>query len=107
MVLIEALDHQKKRFSINFTKFCFSLNHNADNSYLFVNGKKIFKAGNEIVNFSTYSCLESISNGSITAESREVFLNANVYDFSVDYDSIGKSDILNIHKNLRTKNNVK
>ena len=30
-----------------------------------------------------------------------------MYDFSVDYNSIDKSDILNIHKFLMTKNNIK
>ena len=39
-------------------------------------------------------------------ESREVSLNGTVYDFSVHYNSIDKSDILNIHKHLITKNNV-
>ena len=37
----------EKKFSINFskanTKFCLSLHYNADNSYLFVNEKEIFK----------------------------------------------------------------
>ena len=52
-------------------------------------------------------CLESISNGFSVAESRVVFLNENVYDFSVDYNSIDKSDIINIHKCLMTKTNIK
>ena len=49
----------EKKFSINFskanTKFCLSLHYNADNSYLFVNGKEIFKykAGNKNVNLPT------------------------------------------------------
>ena len=47
MVLMEAFDHQKKKFSINFTKadtkFCLSLHYNADNSYLFVNEEENFK----------------------------------------------------------------
>ena len=30
-----------------------------------------------------------------------------VYDFSVDYDAVDKSDILNIHKYLMVKNNIK
>ena len=30
-----------------------------------------------------------------------------MYDFSVDYDVIDKSDVLNIHKCLMTKNNIK
>ena len=40
-------------------------------------------------------------------ESREVFLNGNVYDFSVDFNSIDKSDISNIYKYLMNKNDIK
>ena len=86
-----------------------SLYYNADNSYLFVNGKEIFKfkADNKNVNFPTLFCLGSISNGFSATESREVFLNGNVYDFSANYNSLDKSDILNIPKYLMTKNNIK
>ena len=59
------------------------------------------------VNFPTQFCLGSISNGFRATESREVSLNGNVYDFTVDYNSIDKSDILNIHKYLIAKNNLK
>ena len=102
--LTEALDHQKKKFSINFTKantkFCLSLHYNDDNSYLLVNGKKIFKfkACNENFNFLTQFCLRSISNGFGAL--------GNVYYFSVDYNLIDKPNILNIHKYLMIKNNV-
>ena len=51
--------------------------------------------------------LESISDGFSVAESRVVFLDENVYDFSVDCNSIDKSDIINIHKYLMTKTNIK
>ena len=78
----------EKKFSINFSKankkFCLSLHYNADNSYLFVNEKEIFKfkADNKNVNFLTQFYLGSISNGfSATDSSREVSLNGNVYDF--------------------------
>ena len=74
-----------------------SLHYNADNSYFFVNGKEIFKADNKNINFPTQFCLGSISNGFSAAGSREVSLYGNVYDLSVDYNSIDKSDILNIH----------
>ena len=37
---------------------------------------------------------------------RSIF-KRNVNDFSFDYNSIDKSDILNIHKHLMTKNNIK
>ena len=98
-----------KKFNINFskakTRFCFSLHYNADNSYLFANGKEIFKfeAGNKNANFPTQFCPGSVSNGFNATESREVSLNGNWYDFSVDYNSIDKCDILNIHKYLMTK----
>ena len=65
------------------------------------------KTCNKNVNFPTQFCLGSISNGFIAAESREVSLNGNEYDFSVDYNSVDKSDILNIHKYLMKKNNIK
>ena len=86
-----------------------SLHYNADNSYLFVNGKEIFKfkLGNKNVNFPTQFCLRTIVIGFSATESREVSLNENVYDFSVDYKSIDKSDILNIHKYLMNNNNIK
>ena len=34
-------------------------------------------------------------------------LNGCVYDFSVDYDAIAVDDILDIHKYLIEKNNIK
>ena len=103
----------EKKFNINFTKantkFCLTFHYNADNSYLFVNGKEIFKlkADNKNVNFPTQFCHGSISNGFSGTESTEVSLNRNVYDFSVNYNSIDKFVMLNIHKYLMTKNNIK
>ena len=75
-----------------------SFHYNADNSYLFLNGKEIvkFKDDNKNVNFPTQFCLGNISNGFRNTESREVSLNENVYDFSVDKSSIDKYDILKI-----------
>ena len=49
----------------------------------------------------------SISNKFDAVDSREVSLNGNAYDFSVDYNAIDKSDILHIHKYLMVKNNIK
>ena len=45
-------------------------------------------------------CLGSISNGFGTTESREVSLKGNVYDFSATYNTIDKSNILDIYKYL-------
>ena len=54
----------------------------------------------------TRICLESISDGFSTTESREVSLNGIVYDFSANWNSIDKSDILNIHKYFMTTNSI-
>ena len=45
------------------TKFCLSLHYNSDNSYLFVNGKEIYKfKASKNVSFPSQFCLGSISN---------------------------------------------
>ena len=108
-----SFDSLGKKFSINFSKanskFCLSLHYNGDNNYMLVNGKEIFKlkADNRNINFPAQFCLGSISNGFGATESREVCLIGDVYDFSVDYNAIDKSDILNIYKYLTLKNNIK
>ena len=86
-----------------------SLHYSGDNSYLFVNQKEIlkFEVNSKNVKFPTQPCLGNISNGFGAPESREVSLNGNVYDFSVDCNSIDKSDTLNAHKYLITNNNIK
>ena len=65
---------------------------------MLVNWKEIFKfkVDNKNFNFSSQFFLGSISSDFYDTEPREVFLNWNVYDFSVDYNSFDKSDILNI-----------
>ena len=86
----------EKKFSISFgkakAKVYLTFHYNAGNSYLFVYGKEIFefRADNKNGNIPTHFCLESISNGVNANESREISLNANVYDFSVDYNFIDK-----------------
>ena len=104
---MKVLVQQKKKFSIDFskanTKFCLNL-LNADNSYLLMEKKYlILKPTIKMLTFQ----LGSISNGFSAVESREVSLNGNVNDFSVDYNSIDKYDIINTHKCLMTKNNIK
>ena len=75
---------------------------------LLMEKKKIkFKADNKIFNFPTRFCLGIISDGFGNTESREVSLNENVDDFSVEYSSIDKYDILNFPKYLMTMKNIK
>ena len=84
-----------KIFSINFskadTKCCLSLHYNRNNSYLFINGKEIFKfeADNKNLNFPMQFFLGSISN-SATIEARQSSLNGNVYNLSFNCNSIDK-----------------
>ena len=88
-------------FSIHFSKanakFCFSLHYIHNNSYLFVNGKEIFKfnANNKNFSFSTQFCLRTTSIGFGAIDSRKASLKGNAYDVSVDYDAIDKFEIFN------------
>ena len=66
-----------------------------------------FKANNGNVNFPTRFYIGSISNGSDATGSREVSLKRNMYDFSADYNTIDKFDILNIRKYLMVQKNMK
>ena len=74
---------------------------------MFVNTKEFCKckAVNKNVNFSCQFCLGSTCNK--FNEIEEVSFKGNVYDFSVDYNATGKSNILNIHKYLMVMNNIK
>ena len=65
------------------------------------------KASNKNINFPSQFCLGSISNKFDYVDPEEVSLKVNVYDFSVDYYPIDKSDILNMHKYLMIRNNIK
>ena len=63
----------EKKISINFSKanskFCLSLHYNADNGFLFVNEKEIFKLKptKKDANASKQFCLGNISNGFSTS----------------------------------------
>ena len=101
----------EKMHSINFTEhsktFCLSFHYNGANSYLFVNGQEIHKfkvKDSEIV--ATLLCLGNISKDWSVDNMKETGLNGYVYDFSVDHDATAVSDILEIHKYLKKKNEI-
>ena len=106
------------------------MHYNGANSYLFVNGAEIhkFKAKNsEIV--ANPLCLGNISRDFFVDNMKKTRLNEFVYDFSVDYDefvydfsddydefvydfsvdydAIAVDDILEIHKYLMKKHDIK
>ena len=97
---------QKKMYIPNFTvlgkKICLSLHYNSDDSYLFVNARKIvkFKAkDSEIVPYPL--CLRNISKN--LSISNATGLHGYVYDFSVDYKAIENDKIHDIHRYLVKK----
>ena len=98
--------------SVNFTdhreKYCLSFHYNGANSYLFVNGTEIIKLrakDSEIV--ATPLCLGNIAKDWSLDNTNDTGLNKYIYDFSVDYDTIAVDDILNIHKYLMEKSDMK
>ena len=98
-------------YSVNFTeinkKFCLSLHYNRSNSYMLVNGTKIIKFKANDSEITPYSlCLGNISKDWLVDNMKKTGLKDCVYDFSVDYDAILVSDILDIHKYLIEKNGI-
>ena len=103
---------EEKTYSINFTelrkKLCLCLQYNGANSYLVVNGTEIskFKARNSEIN-AIPLCLGNISKDFSADSMRITGFYGYVYDFSVDYDAIAVDDILDIHKYLMKRNDIK
>ena len=98
--------------SVNFTdhreKYCLSFHYNGANSYLFVNGTEIIKLrakDSEIV--ATPLCLGNVAKDWSLDNTNDTGLNKYIYDFSVDYDTIAVDDILDIHKYLMEKSDMK
>ena len=83
------------------------MRYNGENSYLFVNGTEIirFKAKDSDIN--PYElCLGNISKDWTIDNMKKTGLKGCVYGFSVDYDAIEDSGILDIHKYLMEKNGI-
>ena len=110
----QALEHTssaKKLYKIKFTekntKFCLRLHYHGASSYLFVNGTETtkFKAkDSEMVAYSL--CLGNVSKDWTNNNMKKTGFNGYICDFSIDYDAIAVSDILDIHKYLMKKNKI-
>ena len=88
-------------------KLCFSLHYNGANSYLFVNGTKIYKfkaKDSEIV--PSPLCLGNISRDWSEDNMKRNWFNGYFCDFRVDYDPIALDNIKDIHKYLMKKNDI-
>ena len=84
------------------------MHYNGANSYLFVNGTEIhkFKAKDSEI-LATPLCLGNILKDWSVDNRKRTGFNGYVYDFSVDYDATAVDDILDIHKYLMKKNDIK
>ena len=83
------------------------MHYNGANSYLFVNGTEIYKfkvKDSEILVCSL--CLGNISKDWSYDNMKKTGFNGYIYDFSIDYNAITVSDILDIHKYLMKKNGI-
>ena len=80
------------------------MHYNGSSIFLFVNATKIYQfkpKGSEIKIYSL--CLGNISGDFSVNKIKKTRLNGNVYDFSVDYNVIDTSNIIDIHKYLMKK----
>ena len=92
----------------NSKKFCLSLHYNGTNSYLFVNGTETYKfKAKDSETVASPLCLGNISKNVSVDNMKKTRLSGYVYGFSVDYDAVAVDDILDIHKYLMEKNNIK
>ena len=77
------------------------------NIYLFVNGTEIYKFTAKDTVINPYNlCLVNISKDFSRSNMKKTGFNGNIYDFSVDYDSINVDNIKDIHKYLMKKNEI-
>ena len=78
------------------------------NSYVFINGIKIykFKAKNSEINTAPL-CLGNVLKDFSVDNMKKTGLYRYACNFSVNYDSIDVDDILDIHKYLMKKHNIK
>ena len=113
--------YPEKTYSPNFSAgnkiFVLSLHYNGDNSFLFVNGRKVtqFKAKDDVFNNGRVLALGALTvpvyisgaNNRLSPKNvNDTKLYGNVYDFSLDYNPISNENILKIHKYLMKKNGL-
>ena len=74
---------------------------------MFVNSTEIIKFKAKDSEITLYPlCLGNISKDCSVDNMKKTRFKGYVYDFSVDYDAIAVSDILDIHKFLMEKNEI-
>ena len=100
------------KYPINFTqsgkRFVLSLHYNGSNSFLFVNATKIYQFKAKDPEIKRYPlCLGNISKDFTAFNMKRTGLSGYVCKFSVDYNIIDSSNIIDIHKYLMKKHDIK
>ena len=108
ITLTAEKEHSIQNINGQQNKFFPTLYYDKVYSYLFVNGVEIyrFKARDSEINVDRL-CLGNVSNNLSNDNIRKAELYRYIYDFSVGYYSIDVDDILDIHKYLMNRGNVK
>ena len=102
----------KKVYAINLSeqrkKSCLSLHYNGANNYLFLNCVEIFKfkAKDSKIN-AVLLCLGNASKDFSTDDMKKTGFYGYVSDFPGEYNSIDVDDVLDIHKYLMKKHDIK
>ena len=112
----QGLNHKlaaETKYSINFRinnfiKFCLSLHYNQSNSSLFINATKIYQFKAKDSEIKKYVLWLGNISGDFSANNMDkTELDEYVYDFSVDYRVFDASNIMDIHKYLMKKHDIK
>ena len=84
------------------------MRYNGTNSYIFVNEVKTDKFKTKVSEINPAPlCLGNVSNDFSVDNIQKIGLYWYAYNFLIDYESIYADDILDIHKCLMVKNNLK
>ena len=99
-------------YSNNFSRskrnFCLSLHYNGSDSFLSLNATKMYQYNAKNFEIKPYPLYLGNISKYLTADNlKKTGLNGYVYDFSVDYNTIDTSNIINIHKCLMRKHDTK
>ena len=96
------------QYSINFSKSEIKFCLNRSNSFLFVNSTKIPQFKEKDSEIKAYPLfLENISKDFSVDNKKKTGLNGYVYDFSVNYNASDTSNIIDIHKYLMKRYDIK
>ena len=95
-------------FQDQIEKFCLNLHYNGTNSFLFVNATKIYQFKVKDSEIKNILCVYEIFQEMFHPRTwKTIGLNGCVYGFSADYRAFDSRNIIDVHKYLMKKQNIK